>query len=190
MALLHVIKNDTYSTVRIGLYDKQSFSIQIEVKVYESELKKTLLSVINHDLMLVHDNIILEPTLSDPPINPSIGDRYFVTASATGAWENLEGSIMEYADDGQGGGIWHQAVGMNETMTSRDGDITPYWFEDMGGYYKISETYDLIPCDPGGKKLWNTHFDPAIHEDLNENLIKSVYEYLMSLPQYANAVAT
>ncbi len=186
MALLNVIKSNTYSTVSVRSYSKQDHSIQIEVKVYEDNTKKNKIATLNHDLVLKNENTIDCPVLSDPPVSPSLGDRYFVGKDATGDWAGIEGSIVEYQDHGSGG-VWHQTT--HETMRSSADEINGYWFEDLGGYYAMMDgTNDLVPTGPCGKKLWDTYFNPSLHETSGENLIKHVYNYLKTLPQYVNAV--
>lgn len=186
MALLHVIKNGTYSTVSINAYDKQKKCIQIEVRVYEDNTKKELLSSILYDLDMKNENIISDAVLSDPPVSPNFGDRYLVGQNATGAWEQLENSLMEFVSDN--GGSWNQ-VQHGVLIVSSGSDVTPYWFDTLNGYYKMIEgTHELVPTNSGGQKLWDTYFNPSLHSGLNENIVKSVYEYLKSLPGYENAV--
>ena len=186
MSLLNVIKPGTYSTVRLGLYDKKAKAIQIEVRIYSNSTKKKLLTTLMHDLAMEHDNIIDHPLMSSPPVSAVLGDTCFVTGPASGGWEGFEGSIMSF-HHWDGADQWGQ-IEYGTIMHSTPEEINPVYFTALGGYYSVSEDWVMTPTRPGGLQLWNEFFDPALHEAAGENLIKSVYAYLKSLPEYANAI--
>lgn len=55
------------------------------------------------DLNIDNPNNVISTSATSPPVDPAEGDRYLVPAGATGEWDGLDGTLVEWDD---GDGIW------------------------------------------------------------------------------------
>jgi hypothetical protein len=169
MALGNFIITGSYTNIHDIQYCKHSNSLTFTIKTYETS-SKTL--IINEQRKYLNFNIVLDVksiTLATPPSEPTLDYYYVVPQNATGDWASLVGNIVQWD-----GNAWldhgNQAIYVEDSskyMEMKDG----VWAENV-------RLFDL--------RKFNQFFAiEKIGYENSSDIIKQIYTYLKTLPEYA-----
>lgn len=172
MALGNFIVTGSYTNIHDIQYCKHSNYLAFTVKTYETSDKDVLINEQRKAVRLAITVNVKSMTMSSPTLDPEIGDKYYVPESASEIWYPFIGNLVEW--NGTAWVIYPPAVIYVE-------DSAKYMELKEGVWVENSRIFDL--------RKFNQYFSiEKIGYGNSSDIIKQIYTYLKSLPEYANLV--
>lgn len=171
MALGNFITQNSYTNIHNIQYCKHSKMLCFGVKTYTDSNCEIL---INENYFQFNGNMVLaqaiSTTLQTPPETPALGDYYLVPTGATGDWAALVGKLVRYVDS-----EWIECV---ETVFYA-ADIEKYYWKVGGVWQQNTRPFDSLKFD--------AYFSSTKISEVNSsNLLKQIYTYLKTLPEFSS----
>jgi hypothetical protein len=111
-------------------------------------------------------------TRSSPTLDPELGDKYYVPESASEIWYSFIGNLIEWD-----GSSWVIC------------DHSRIYVEDSAKYMELKEGIWVENSRIFDLRKFNLYFSiEKIGYNNSSDIIKQIYTYLKSLPEYANLV--
>jgi hypothetical protein len=167
---------NNYCVIVVDGYDKHNRSVMFKVRVYEDSTKKTVIAELPYDFSVRSSEYLWAiDRLNTPPASPEEGDTYLVGLSPTGAWTDRQNGVATYKN-----GKWKivdHAAG--NTLYLADTQEVLVRNKDMGW-----DIYDG-GYDPD---IWDSFFDVGLFDNVNYNLLKAMYVYVKTLPEFQGVI--
>jgi hypothetical protein len=170
MALGNFIISGSYTNIHDIHYCKHSNSLAFTVKTYETLSKTTIINEQRKNLTFTIIADVKSMTISSPPSNPEIGDKYYVPQGGSENWYPFIGKLIEWD-----GSIWtiytHPIIYVEDT--------SKYMELKEGIWVENSRVFDL--------RKFNLYFSiEKIGYTNSSDIIKQIYTYLKTLPEYVS----
>lgn len=168
MALTGLIGNGTYTRIENISYNRIDKYLGIIITTYLDSNKSIKLSTFNIDIKVDTPQEV-ESMLSAPPESPNVSQFYLVGPNPTGDWVGKSGVV------GWNGLAW------------TDNPSVSVLAKDSGIIYDKNGTEWLPSKTKLSEAAWLAAFDTPAISGVNNNIIKKCYDYLKTLPEFANA---
>jgi len=190
MALLNALKTGTYSTVRVTRYCKHGKELEVKfiVDIYEDNTKDVLLASINKSVDDISvDKTVADRGIDDAPASPSYGDTYTVGLNPTGEYsEFAPGKIVEWVEDGETdiNGVTSDAW----IKIGEEPENAVIYVTSEGKYYRVTDGVWKELVGYVGPVEWDLYFNTSSYNEANKSLMKGIYDYLKTTPEFMNTV--
>lgn len=174
MALTNFMGATSYTIIQRASYSKQERSMSLDVCVYTSAAKTTMVTRFQIDAFGAENYgyAVISRVLTAPPGSPTQGDAYIVASGATGDWSGLDNKVVVY-----NGASWDEAAWATEVhVTAESANLVwngTAWTTD---HHRLSAA----------------QFDAIFGVDqiggADNNILKTSYNYLKTRAEFAGAV--
>lgn len=175
MALLNFLTNGSYSVISNIFYNKQSRFIDLQVDIFSDSSKESLLVSVPYRI----DGKILYGDVNGisniPPESSSEGNCWAVTGEATGVWTGYEGFLMIYENES-----WSSRA-VEDGHTVKNENDSKIYIKTSNNWVEHTSTIDSV--------TWDTYFSVDAISGSNNNLIKQIYEWLKTRPEFSNVTS-
>ena len=172
--------NGSYTVINIEAYNPQDNVISFNAVVYRDSTKKSKVTELRYQFKgLEKINTIPNRGISSPlPLAPELGDKVLVGPNPSGDLAAYDhGTQLTWLGE-ENSWIQTEKLIEDEYFYIEEEDAYAQW---VGGEFYVLNSFFT-------SAIWATYFDLNIIDQAGQTLLKSCYDYLKTLPEFANAV--
>jgi hypothetical protein len=171
MAIGNFMFSGSYTVVEQLIYGKQNKILELIVNVDHDSSKYSVANRLSYTLSTNQECQAVTGISATPPTTPADGDVWLVQADATGAWAGNSGKVATFYDSLSGWSI----VDRPEIV---------FFYASNSTYWRKSST-GFSQCVGSDSRVFDSKFSPTAIGGADNNILKTIYVHLKTLPEFA-----